>query len=637
MSWLNGLAEEKDILNQTQQLEFTSEKLEPGFFTGSLDVIGPSLVRGGLEGFGAIEGLMAQGSGNLAAMDITAGNVLGGGDGASSINEEEEAAVKQRVDAIGADTAEATISLRPDPASVGMAGQIIGEAAAILPRTALATLAGGPVLGAVAAGAPAGFTGKYVGIAEGLDESTATLKGVIDAATIGVGAILPAAKFVKPVLGDLGIAIGANVGLGMAGRGTTAELLEGGGYHAQAAQYRAMDGLAIATDAVLGAAFFGIGRASMRRPSTEQINAALTERNAQHFDVDTAPGAPINPRSAVAHQDALRTAIEQLSRGEPVVLPDSINSAEFVRAADDIPPIAPGRDQALASARQDLAPALRSELEQEAAGILPNVKDVRAELAMLSKSIDGLDATFRVRAKEFQQQGQSRKQAEASARETIASERLELTDRQAALNDSLTGNRTAEQARAEINALDRGEIPARFEERLNARADEIAQGFQRKPLASGVADANKVLSPRQINERTAREEIDSLVRDHEATLPREPDAPPGGKPVGQKEVAEPDAVATKGATPATDSSKVATPEAKGAAKSAAGAEPPELQLLRDAVNRSPDAVVNSGFDVDGNPVKVKAADALAEIEAEYQVGVREAQSYMAAITCMLRG
>ncbi|HSX86369.1 MAG TPA: hypothetical protein VLG17_00055 [Pseudomonas sp.] len=635
MSWLDEWVDESEAMSQIQRFETTSDRPEPGFFSGALEPVGPNFERGGIEGIGIAEALFTQGAGNLSAMNLTLGDVMGGGQGASPIDEEESAALKQRVDGIGSSVAAATIDLRPDPASVGMAGQILGEAAAILPRTIAGALVGGPLGGAVMAGAPAGFSGKYVAMEEGVDEATATLKGLVDATTIGVGAVLPAAKFVKPVLGDLGIAMGANVGLGMAGRGTTAELLERSGYHAQAAQYRAMDGQAIATDAILGAAFFGIGRASMRRPTTEQINAALTERNAQHFDVDTAPGAPVNPRSAVAHQDALKAAVEQLSRGEPVALPDSIHSAEFVRSADDSPPIAPSRDQALASARQDLEPALRVELEREAAGILPSVKDVRAELATLGKTVDQLDATFRVRAKEFQQQGQSRKQAEASARETIASERLELTARQAALNDSLTGNRSAEQARAELSALDRGEIPARFEERLNARADEIAQGFQRKPPASGVADANRVLSPRQINERTAREEIDALVRDHEATLPREPetvrapkaDPPPGGKPAGQKEAADPGAVATKGATQV----------ARSAGKPGAGAEPPELQLLRDSVSRNPDTVVNSGFDSDGNPVKVKAADALAEMEAEYQVGVREAQSYMAAITCMLRG
>lgn len=637
MSWLNGLAEEKDILNQAQQLEFTSEKLAPGFFTGSLDVIGPSLVRGGLEGFGAVEGLMAQGSGNLAAMDITAGNVLGGGDGASSITAEEDAAVKQRVDVIGGETAQATISLRPDPASVGMAGQIIGEAAAILPRTAIATLAGGPVLGAVAAGAPAGFAGKYVGMEEGLDESTATLKGVIDAATIGIGAVLPAAKFVKPVLGDLGIAIGANVALGAGGRGLTGELLEGGGYAAQAEQYKAMDATGLATDAILGAAFFGIGRASMRRPSTEQVQAALTENNARHFDVETAPGLPATPRSAVAHQDALRTAIDQINRGEPVTLPDSIHAADFLRAADAAEPLPVGRPEIMDTARTEVAATYRAELEQQAAGVLPNVKDLKTELSTLQRTMDNLDATFRDRAKGFQEQGMSRKKAEAEARAAIAAEREQLTAQRDGVAQSLEGNRTAEQARSELAAMDRGESPKQFEERVAKRAEEVAKGFERKPLADGVIEANRQQSISQI----ARQEISRILDDLERAEPTLQARP---LDIGQPRVAaEPATDATKPVKDATQQAKTstsapenATPGPKDATQPGAGAADPVLQVADEVMARTDDIQLPTGaMDADGNPVTVSAKQMMAEADAGIHRAQDESRGFFAAATCFL--
>jgi hypothetical protein len=635
MSWLDGAIEESEVLSQTQRLEFTSDLPEPGAFKGSLDVLGPNLLRGGIEAGSAIE----SGFSSLwqTGLDAAAGAFLPEPKfgGTVSVTSMEEAAQET----LGEGTAQVVQDLRPDPAEVGMVGQILGEAAAVLPRTAVAAAFGGPLAGMVGAGAPAGYSSKQVGMAEGLDESTATLKGVVDAATMGVGAVLPAAKFVKPLLGDAAIAVGANVGLGMAGRGLAAELLEGGGYHAQAAQYRAMDGMAIATDAVLGAAFFGIGRASMRRPTTEQVNAALTERNSQHFDFDTAPGAPINPRSAVAHQDALRTAVEQLSRGEPVVLPDSIHSAEFVRAADDAPPIAPGRDQALASARQDLEPALRVELEQEAAGILPNVKDVRAELATLSKSIDGLDATFRARAKEFQQEGQSRKQAEASAREAIASERLELTDRQTALNDSLTGNRTAELARADLVALNRGEVPKRFEGRLSQRPDAIVKGFDKSPLAAGVAKGNKV-SLAQV----AREEISRIMADldrAEPTLQAKP------LDIGQPRVAaepatnaaKPGKDATQPAKTSTSDPKNATPEPKDAtqAKGEQGDSDSVVQVADEILARTDDMRIATGaLDEDGNPITLSARELLAQADADIARAQEESKGFAAAAACFLQ-
>ena len=419
----------------------------------------------------------------------------------------------------------------------------------------------------------------------------------------------------------------------MAHRGVSAEFLESGGYHAQAAQYRVMDRTAIATDAILGLGFFGIGRATLRRPTTDQIDAALADRNAQHADIDTAPGLPVDPRSAVAHQDALRAAIESINRGEPVVLPDNIQSASFLRAGDESPIIAPSREHALVNAREELLPVIRAEAEHAATGSLPNVRDVRAELATVSKTLDDLDSTFRDRAKAFQGKGLGRKKAEQSARAAIAQERAQLSGRQSELNDSLSGNRNAEQARADFNAVERGEMPTRFDERLNARADEIIQGFQRKPLAAGVAAAKQPLTPRQINERAAREEIDTLVREHEATLPREPapapkpDLPPSGKPAAPK-IATPDKPG-----PAVVNS---TGKPAGDGKSAARAEPAELQLLRGAVARNPEAMVRTGYDADGNATSARADQVLAEIEAEHAAGVREASSYTAAIGCLLR-
>lgn len=631
MSWLDGLVEDNEALSQDQRLDRTNEKLKPGFFTGALDPLGPNTYRGVLEGVTSVESGLStvwQGGLNAAASLLLPEPKFGGTPNVTSAEESSQ-------EALGQGVGEMAKAYRPDPTEVGIAGQIIGEAAAILPRTLLGAVVAGPVGAAVAAGGPAGYSRKRTAMEEGIDESTATWLGVTEGVVTGVGAAIPAAGFAKTLIGDAGLAIGANVGLGLAHRSTSAQILELGGYHAQAAQYRALDTTAIATDAILGAAFFGIGRATMRRPTTDQIDAALADRNAQHADIDSAPGLPIDPRSAVAHQDALRAAINSINRGEPVVLPDNIQSASFLRAGDESPVIAPSRDQALASAREELLPVVRAEAEQAAAGSLPNVRDIRAELATVSKALDALDSTFRAKAKEFQGQGMGRKKAEQSARKAIAEERSQLAGRQSELNDSLAGNRSAEQARAELNALDRGELPARLDERFNARADEIIQGFQRKPLADGVAAAKRTMTPRQINERAAREEIDTLVREYEATLPREPvaapapkpDLPPGGKPA-----------ATKVTTPDKSGPEVVSGGGKpdGEVKPAASAEPVELQLLRDSVNRNPDAVVNSGFDADGMPLQAKAADVLADIEAEHRLGVRESQSYMAAVGCFLR-
>ena len=632
MSWLDGMIEDSEARSQDDRLGRTADKLAPGVFTGALSTIGPNLLRGAIEGGRTIQSTAMQ-LGSLAIeSDLAIGSSYAPDDG--QLADQQQFRETQARD-IGERTAKSVMDLRPDPSEVGLVGQILGEASAVLPRTVLGAIAAGPAGAAVAAGAPAGFSSKQVGIAEGLDESTATQKGLIDAATMGVGAVLPAAKFVKPLLGDVSIAVGANVGLGMAGRGATSALLESNGYHGQAAQYKAMDGTALATDAIMGLAFFGIGRANFRRPTSSQVDAALTERTNQHADVDTAPGAPINPGSAMAHQDAIRTVINQLQRGEPVVLPDSIHSAQFLRTAEDSSVVAPSRDIALATARQDLEPKLRVELEQEAAGILPNVKDVKAELSAVARSLEGLDDTFRARAKDFQQQGQGRKQAEQSARKAIDAERLDLTDRQTSLNEALGGNRSAEQARADLNAMDRGEVPQRFQDRVSQRAAAIVKGYDKSPLAANVAEANTKLTMAQI----ARQEITRILDDIERADPTlqpkaldipEPKAipkadtavpkgesPPGGKPVAQDKPA-----------PASDAAKPA---------GESGAADPAVQVADEILARVEDMRIATGaMDADGNPITVSARELLASADADIVRAQQDAKGFAAAAACFLQ-
>lgn len=641
MSWLGGLVEENEALSQDERLGRTAEKPAPGAFAGIYDAVGQGLVRGGIEGVNTAKSLAVQAAGADQAMGLgLSGMVLDGQDAEQQI-EQINTDTERRADAIGKDTAQAVQLLRPDPAEVGVVGQILSEAAAVLPRTVIGSVVAGPVGAAFAAGAPTGYASKQVGVAEGLDETTATLKGVIDATTTGIGALLPAARFVGPVMGDAAIAVGANVGLGMAGRSATAELLESGGYHAQAAQYRAMDGTAIATDAILGAAFFGIGRAGMRRPTTEQVDASLSERTYQHADIDTAPGAPINPKSAVAHQDAIQTAIAQLTRGEPVALPESIHSAEFMRTAEDSSVVAPTRDVALATARQDLEPAFRTQLEQEAAGILPNVKDVKTELAAVARSLEGLDDTFRARAKEFQQQGQSRKRAEQSARQAIDVERLELTDRQSALGDSLNGNRTAEQARSDLAAMNRGEVSARFEGRVGQRADAIVQGFDKTPLAVGVAEANRKLTMAQAAQQEIHRILDDIER-AEPTLQAKPLDIGPAKDVSKPEVSAPKGESPPGGKPAaakvgaTDKPP-AEPDALAPPKGEPVDNDPVIHVADEILSRMDDMRLATGaMDADGNPITVSAREMLAQADADIVRAQGESRGFAAAAACFLQ-
>ncbi|RQO57538.1 hypothetical protein DBR46_08875 [Pseudomonas sp. KBW05] len=627
------MIEDSEARSQDQRLDRTADKLAPGVFTGALGTIGPNLLRGAIEGGRSMQSTALQ-LGSLAVeSDLNIGSSYFPDDG--QVADQQQFRETQARD-IGESTAKSVMSLRPDPTEVGVVGQILGEAAAVLPRTIAGAVVAGPAGAALAAGAPAGFASKQVGMAEGLDESTATKKGLIDAAVTGIGVALPAAKFVKPILGDAAIAVGANVGLGMAGRGATASLLESNGYHTQAAQYKVMDGTALATDAIMGLAFFGIGRANFRRPTAAQVDAALTERTNQHADIDTAPGAPVDPKSAMAHQDAIRSVIDQLQRGEPVVLPDNIHSAQFLRTAEESSVVAPSRDSALVTARQDLEPKLRVELEQEASGILPNVKDVKAELSTVAQSIAALDDSFKARAKEFQRQGQGRKQAEQSARQAIEADRLDLADRQASLNEALGGNRSAEQARADLNAMDRGEVPQRFQDRLSQRADAIVKGFDKSPLSSGIAEANTKLTMAQI----ARQEITRILDDIERadpTLQPKPLDIPAPKAAPKPEGAAPKADSVPGGKPTGAKNAPAENDPAVAPKGEVAVSDPVVQVADEILARVEDMRIGTGaMDADGNPITVSARELLASADADIAQATQDAKGFAAAAACFLQ-
>ena len=237
MSWLDGLVEDNEALSQDQRLDRTSDKLKPGFFTGALDVVGPGLLRGGIEAVRTAQSAALQ----LGSLGIESDLAIG----ASFFPESEQGQIEahqqfreSQAQEIGESTAESVMSLRPDRTEVGIAGQIIGEAMAILPRTVVGAVLAGPLGGAAAAGGPAGYSRKQVSMAEGIDESTATWLGLTEGVVTGVGAAIPMAGFAKSLVGDAALAVGANVGLGVAHRGVSAQLLEANGYQAQAAQYR---------------------------------------------------------------------------------------------------------------------------------------------------------------------------------------------------------------------------------------------------------------------------------------------------------------------------------------------------------------------------------------------------------------
>lgn len=165
------------------------------------------------------------------------------------------------------------------------------------------------------------------------------------------------------------------------------------------------------------------------------------------------------------------------------------------------------RSAAAIQAREEMIPTIRAELEDIAAGRIPNVRTLRTEQTALQRSLGELDDTYRPLAKEFQAQRMTRKQAERAARDAIAEERQRLNARLAEIDDALDTNRQSELARADLARLNRGELPERYAGAIADRVEQIAGGFELTQTARAVAEA----APWQVRESALRSAVAQAV------------------------------------------------------------------------------------------------------------------------------
>ncbi|WP_442108167.1 hypothetical protein [Pseudomonas sp. NUPR-001] len=567
--------------------------------------------------------------------------------------DEEEIA---RRNAIGQQRLSVTERLRPDAQTNGTAAQIMFGLGDVGTRFAFGAASGGLPVAAGGVGLSMGEQRFSELRGEGVDPKTAALAGAIEGTTLAAGAFLPAARLLAQPVADLAATAGANVALGAVARGGVGQVLESNGYTQQAQQYRALDAQAMAIDGLLGGAFWGLGRAMSGAPSAspETVDAALAGNNGLHAQHGTAPGTPVNARSSAAHQNALDVALEQMSRGEPVNVTGLMDDTAFIRSNRVGPEKAVVRDQA----QQEVFAQARADLEPVAATGLPNIRDIRAEVTGLRRNLDELDQaheaagnTYRLAAKEFQQQRMSRKQAERAARESIAQQRQAIDEQRSStqarideLNQQLEGNRAAERARSELAAMDRGETPARLQSQVDQRAEQIGSAFKRSALASSVAPDHGMAM-----NRLAVEDIQRMLRES-GQLIEEPAAP--AAPRTPEADAAPTAAAPKlrapevqgqgesaGAAPAgpeTPAAESVTAVTQGA-DAVAGIDP-ALPALLDAVAAGErDLQVPTGaINEDGTPVTVSARELLAEADAEIAQAANDSKGFLAAALCALR-
>lgn len=222
--------------------------------------------------------------------------------------------------AIAAGLREQAKEYQPDPNSVGLAGQIVHGVVADLSKAAAYSTAGGVTGGSLLFGLDKGVGRTQDLMDQGVDADTANSAGLVTGVMSAVGMRMPAAMGATRMQS---VAIGgaANPALNVLEIGTIRDLLSFGDYESIAAQYQPLDPVNLAVAAVTGAAFGGAFHRG--RPKTgpqltpDEYAAALTMHEVTVRDADALTPSG-NIEAANAARDAQAFAREQIEAGEPV-------------------------------------------------------------------------------------------------------------------------------------------------------------------------------------------------------------------------------------------------------------------------------------------------------------------------------
>ena len=252
--------------------------------------------------------------------------------------------------------------LTPDPAKVGAGSQAVMGLASMATQLAI-----GGAAGPLGAASLFGLSGGYQTYHElkaahpDMDEATLEKMAATEGITDALYTFLPmeamgkysseAAKIVA------GMATGgvASIGLGMMNRSLDSHFLNEAGYTDLAQQYRALDGMAILSDAangVIPAGLHGVHAAVAQRAAdianiNGQIRDQISAMNDARASRQRGIGVPLTPEDAAAHQEAERVALEQTLRGDAIDLSDTQigqEGANFVSRPQDAAAVADAKD-----------------------------------------------------------------------------------------------------------------------------------------------------------------------------------------------------------------------------------------------------------------------------------------------------
>jgi hypothetical protein len=200
----------------------------------------------------------------------------------------------------------------PKPGEVGTAGQVAGQLAGSVMQAMISP--------ALLVGTTQLSTAEDL-TRSGVDATTANTVGAIQGAGAAIGLKLPflGTSLATRVLSGAG----GNLMQGTAGALASSQVLKSQGYEHEAERFNPWDLRARTLDVMLGAAFGGLAHLEAKgapnlTPTDEA--AILVANQARHLEDSTPQGRPATDADATLHADAMRQAIDQVLRGEPVTV-----------------------------------------------------------------------------------------------------------------------------------------------------------------------------------------------------------------------------------------------------------------------------------------------------------------------------
>ena len=267
--------------------------------------------------------------------------------GAVPINDEPWKTAPTAPDVAEANVRQFAKSMTPDPRVTGTAANLVQGAARSVTEFTAGTLAAGPEAGAALLGTSEGYAHYNDLIDQGVDEKTAERSALLTGALNAGGAFLPLklpARWVGGLstggtyLAQAGAGAAINTSFGLGQRYASAKILEDAGYTELAKQEGLWDSTNIAADAISGL-FFG-AHAAWHGLKVQDVDPSLRDAAKVAQDRATAagsaPGVPVDMKSAAVHRQSLETALGDLLNDKPVdIHPEDVEGAKFARPEED--------------------------------------------------------------------------------------------------------------------------------------------------------------------------------------------------------------------------------------------------------------------------------------------------------------